>query len=202
MPSESTSPPTPTSTSLSPYFDRAVHLASKLAQGGGRSLPLTGRPGQGAEAEAYAGPLHSKIAGRTDRIKLDVKPGSYVVPADVVSILGEGNTLHGTTILKAMFDQKMLAGSVPPPRASGRRPRGRLAARPLPHGQHMRGMHSQGGRTNVPIIAAGGEHVIEPEAIEAKFGDLDHGHDILDEFVKAVRAEEIGRLKKAPPPKQ
>jgi hypothetical protein len=55
----------------------------------------------------------------------------------------------------------------------------------------------------VPIIAAGGEHVYSPEEV-ARFGngDVDLGHDVLDEFVKQYRAQHIKTLKKLPGPKR
>lgn len=102
-------------------INAALHVARKLAEGGGPGLSLTGAPGAGAADATYAGPLHTHGAGRTDRIKLDVKPGSYIVPADVVSILGQGNTLNGSAVLKAMFDPKMLTGGIQiPPGQAGK----------------------------------------------------------------------------------
>jgi len=81
----------------------------------GRSLPLQGSPGEGAQENVYAGPLHSHVPGRTDKINLNVKLGSYVFPADVVSILGEGNTLAGSVVLRSFFNQKGLTGKVKAP---------------------------------------------------------------------------------------
>ena len=73
-------------------------------------------------------------------------------------------------------------------------------------GQHQRGQAEggveDGGGEPVPIIAAGGEIVIPPEMIIHKFGSLDHGHKILDGWVKHVREQEIERLKNAPPPRK
>ncbi len=175
----------------------------------GRALPLQGAPGEGSQENVYAGPLHSHVPGRTDKINLNVKPGSYVVPADVVSILGEGNTLAGTVVLRAMFGQKGLTGKVKPPEG-----RPNLMERRLEHHQmipHMQGItsgYAEGGdadpRTQgaAPVVVAGGEHIIGPEEIKAKYGDLAHGHKSLDELVKAARTYEIKRLKNAPPPKK
>jgi hypothetical protein len=39
--------------------------------------------------------VHSTTPGRTDRIPIRARPGSFVLPADVVSGLGQGNTLAG-----------------------------------------------------------------------------------------------------------
>lgn len=160
--------------------------------GGQRALPLSGFPGEGAREHAFQGPLGSKGAGRDDKHKVDVASGSYVIPADVVSILGEGNTNAGQAVLHMVFPSVDIHGSAPTP----------------PHGVHV-GHHQEGGDVgeeggdvSVPIIAAGGEHVISPERIQAKFGDTDKGHDYLDDFVKEIRKREIARLKSAPPPKK
>jgi hypothetical protein len=49
------------------------------------------------------GMLNSTIPGRTDKIPLNLKAGSYVLPADIPSALGQGNTMAGGEILKKMF---------------------------------------------------------------------------------------------------
>lgn len=264
----------------------ALATARKHAQMG-RALPLQGAPGSGAEENVFAGPLHSHVPGRTDKINLNVKPGSYVIPADVVSILGEGNTLAGTVVLRAMFGSKALTGKVAEPKGRPtlmeRRlerhemmPQGQYARGgrddwepkpqpaegmmwdPMPYGRgrnrqvpitsvesNMRGdmadfekyKNVQGTAANeeywkndptynlarpgarkrrmarggdddprthgaAPVVVAGGEYVIEPDHIKAKYGDLAHGHKSLDELVHAAREHEIDRLKNAPPPKK
>jgi hypothetical protein len=249
----------------------------------GRALPLQGDPGIGAQENVFAGPLHSHVPGRTDKINLNVKPGSYVIPADVVSILGEGNTLAGTVVLRAMYGAKGLTGKVKAPAARPTIMERRLERHEmLPPHQYARGgrddweppMPSEGNmwspypnargkqvpisavesdmkqemrgydmlkddpksifykenwkndptynmarpgakkrrlaeggsdpRTQgaAPVVVAGGEFVIDPEQIKAKYGDLEHGHKSLDELVHAARDYEIKRLKNAPPPKK
>jgi hypothetical protein len=52
-------------------------------------------------------------------------------------------------------------------------------------------------------VAAGGEYVIHPEKVsELAKGDLDHGHRILDSFVKKMRAKTVATLKALPGPKR
>lgn len=51
----------------------------------------------------HSGPIHSSVAGRTDHLPITVKSGSYVLPADCVSHLGENNTLAGFKVLRRMF---------------------------------------------------------------------------------------------------
>ena len=134
--------------------DRAMKIAydlkrAKRAVGGG----------------VHTGPIHSAVGGRTDHLAMNVPSGAYVIPADVVSGLGEGNTLTGQKILQRMF-----------PEAAAR-----------------------GGKA-VPIMAAGGEHVISPQAIVAKYGNLDRGHKILDSWVVGQRKKLVKTLKKLPGP--
>lgn len=115
------------------------------------------------------GLLNSDIPGRTDRHDVDLKNGSYVVPADVVSGLGEGNTMAGSSVLDMMF--KSGPAGVPATRSK----------------------YADGG--TVPVTAAGGEYVITPEEIETQFGDLKTGHDLLDKFVLSIRDDTTKTLK-------
>ena len=57
------------------------------------------------------------------------------------------------------------------------------------------------GKPPVPIMAAGGEHVASPEAIERLgAGSLSRGHKICDRFSMWVRKQNIKDLQKLPPP--
>ena len=64
------------------------------------------------------GLIDSDIPGRTDKIPMKVKPGAYVLPADIPSALGEGNSKAGAEILKKMFTHS--AYGLPPPKIHGR----------------------------------------------------------------------------------
>lgn len=123
----------------------------------------------------HVGPIHSPVAGRTDHLPMTVPSGSYVIPADIVSALGEGNTMAGFKIIQQMF-------------------------KGMPGEQAF----ASGGAASAPveIIAAGGEYVIDPMTVNhLGGGDLEIGHSELDKFVKAMRAKTISTLKKLPPPK-
>ena len=63
---------------------------------------------------------------------------------------------------------------------------------------------ADGGATDgVPIVAAGGEYVIPPEdVVHIGGGDLDHGHKVLDAFVKKMRQKTIKTLQGLPGPKK
>lgn len=51
----------------------------------------------------HVGPIHSKVAGRTDHLPMTVPSGSYVIPADIVSGLAEGNSTGGFNVIERMF---------------------------------------------------------------------------------------------------
>lgn len=67
---------------------------------------------------AQGGLIDSDIPGRTDKIPMRVSPGSYVLPADIPSALGQGNTKAGHEILKKMFTHS--AYGLPPPNIKSR----------------------------------------------------------------------------------
>jgi uncharacterized protein (TIGR02594 family) len=71
----------------------------------------------------HAGPLHSTVPGRTDHLPITVAEGSFVLPADVVSGLGQGNTNAGMQVVEQMFPlpriRRMSGGRVPIAAAGG-----------------------------------------------------------------------------------
>jgi hypothetical protein len=202
---------------------------------GGDVIGMHKRPGQGAMESMFKGPIKSSIMGRTDKLRMDVKPGSYIMPADIVSGIGQGNTDAGHSMLKALFTPTGLSGtkmaghgkrspamgkmpgmSGPPqmPKHIGAmgtnmttgfgHPRGGMGMRSprIAQGGQAHGGTHQPEKPGVPIVAAGGEHVIEPDEIIWKFGDLKRGHDALDHFVRARRALHIKQQAALPPPKK
>lgn len=54
----------------------------------------------------HVGPIHSLVAGRTDHLPVNVPSGAYVIPADIVSSLGEGNTMAGFRVLNELFGRQ------------------------------------------------------------------------------------------------
>lgn len=63
---------------------------------GGRLTRATG--GQ-VSTKVHTGPIHSAVAGRTDHLPMNVPSGSYVIPADIISAMGEGNTMAGLSLI-------------------------------------------------------------------------------------------------------
>jgi hypothetical protein len=149
----------------------------------------------------HEGFLHSPVPGRTDKLPISVSGGAYVLPADHVAALGQGNSLAGANIVNKMFKMGPYGTSQMPMHAA--RPQiphlGNLT--PKPPKLSARGGAEHAGKPT-PIIAAGGEIVIPPEKIIQKFGDLKHGHKALDQWVLDTRDEHIKTLKKLKPPKK
>jgi hypothetical protein len=149
------------------------------------------RDAGGRVDEIYSGPIHSSVAGRTDHLPMRVNSGSYVLPADILSAGGEGNTIAGFKHAKRVFGGNPYGGAGKVPYGQGKTPYGMKKGG---------GAHGNG---SVPIVAAGGEFVIHPDHVkEIGGGDLDTGHKVLDEFVKRVRKELIKTLQKLPGPKR
>lgn len=120
----------------------------------------------------HEGAIVSHIPGRTDKIPMDVKSGSFVIPADIVSGLGQGNTLAGIKKVQDLFEH------------------------------HVSGFPAEADISEpVPIIAAGGEYVLSPATVK-KYGkgDINRGHNELDKWVIKTRKELINTLKNLPGP--
>jgi ADP-ribose pyrophosphatase YjhB (NUDIX family) len=304
----------------------ALNVARKHREGGGLNAlhvphlrPKKLRPPHAfrqALHRMHTGPIHSSVAGRTDHLPIHVPSGSYVIPADIISGMGEGNTIAGFKHARRMFggspygheggpygqgagpygmasggairhraagilfkapDDKILLmrragrdhrgewglpgggiekGETPEEAArrevkeeTGHEYEGPLAAatkraregvhfttfiahaepfQPKLNDEHDAhawvtpdqakdmnlhpGVRSTlarvakatgGSASGVPIVAAGGEYVVHPDDVEeVGAGDLDRGHEVLDKFVKRMRKELIGTLKKLPGPKR
>lgn len=149
-----------------------------------------------ATSNPPGGIISSTVPGRSDRIPMGVKGGAYVVPADVVSSLGQGNTMAGANGLSRML--KMTPGGAP------------MGPSPMPR---RPGKFADGGDVMMPppgdaappvdIMAAGGEFVVPPEKVaEIGGGDIKRGHDILDSMVKQTRKKAVKTLRKLPGPRK
>lgn len=169
----------------------------------------TARKTRATGGKVHTGPIHSAVAGRTDHLPMHVPSGAYVIPADIISAMGEGNTTAGFKVAKSIFSSTFYnapqAGAGAPYGQSGE-PYGVEGDQPYTEGELPYDMpppgKAAGGSATVPIVAAGGEYVIHPEdVVRLGKGSLDDGHRILDEFVKRFRAKTIKTLKNLPGPK-
>lgn len=177
---------------------KALRAAKKYARGGPGAAPWNVR--RSSHIPHGPGMIRSSIPGRTDKLPLSVKSGSFILPADIPSALGEGNTMAGDKILTKMMNSG--------PLGSGLKVSGRGAPIKYPSIKNIplkrKGVtFAEGGETDeVPIIAAGGEHIVGPEQVAALGGgDLNKGHKVLSKFVLDVRKKNIKTLRKLKPPK-
>lgn len=154
--------------------------------------------------------LNSPVGGRTDHLPLAVPAESHVIPADVVSGIGQGNSLNGAAQLDQMFHSGPWGVKAMASRAPSAMPRtSRLAAGGMPFAQ------ASGGKPErtTSILAAGGEYVVRPEAV-AEMGrrakrlhpalrrksDLAAGHDAVDQFILRARKKTVETTRKLPGP--
>lgn len=157
--------------------DAGPHLTGPGSRGG-RSFLTRPRP-RGPKAFTR-GLVKSPTPGRADHVRTTVRRGSYVVPADVVSGLGQGNTDAGSALL-----QRTTAG----------------------HGvddteEYADGGIADAGEVAMPVMLSGGEFVFTPKEVEAiGGGSHDHGAAALDNLVKQVRSTTHQTLAALPPPK-
>jgi len=141
------------------------------------------------------GMIKSAVPGRTDNLNLNVPSGSYIIPADIPSALGQGNSTAGGAILDKMFNKGPYGMNLP--RAKGG---SRVGSRRA----SLSTKFAEGGKIGqaTPIMAAGGEYTIHPDTVaNLGNGDIELGHSILDSFVKQVREKHINTLKNLKPPK-
>lgn len=155
----------------------AMSNARKYAAGGAARIPgpsFFQRDANRALAR-QSGLIKSVVPGRTDKHSMRVAVGSYILPADAVSHLGQNNTLSGAKFLKRKFG----GGGVI--------------------------QFADGGNVPIPvdILAAGGEYVLNPDQVAAVGGgDLKKGHAALDKMVLDIRRDHIKTLRKLAPPRK
>lgn len=142
--------------------------------------------GHSASKKMTVGSLVSTVPGRTDLHETHVPSGSYVIPADIVSGHGQGNTLAGMKFLHKKFGMEE-------PDATHKLARGGKAD------EHV-------GKP-VRVKLAGGEIVVPPDKVHAtmerlykKKMTLDEAHKCMDAWVKQSRKKLRRQLAKLPGP--
>ena len=122
------------------------------------------------------GALVGSTPGRADKVDANVASGSHVIPADVVSHLGEGNTLAGLAKLNQLLGPQTVKKTK---LAKGGQPESSKVACALSHG----------------------EWVCPPEVVrQIGGGNQEKGHKILDHMILHLRHQSIEELKRLPPP--
>ena len=195
------------------YGDRTPPLARKKefdlpnAPEERRGGPIHGPHMAAGGTPCHSGIINMAVGGRTDHIPMNVLEGSYVLPADIVSGLGEGNTMAGSKVLDAMMKTGPAGVKLPSFRASPRFPEPTYTA-PRQNPYEPPKVAARGGKMEsnlrpVPIVAAGGEYVVSPDVVTALGnGDMNKGHEYLDNFVKYVRSHLVKTLSKLPGPRR
>jgi Family of unknown function (DUF6496) len=170
-----------------------------------KSANLAPGPMQKAgDRQMMKGPILSAVSGRTDAHQGAVPSGSYVVPADIVSGRGQGNTIAGSNIMSRMFKMGPYgtgAGTIKGSHTTA--PKGMAAPKP------QLSMASRGGAKSkhahigkpVPVNLAGGEFIIPPENLMATVHpNLDIAHKVMDKWVINERKKLRKTLGKLPGP--
>lgn len=165
---------------------------SKRADGGATALNLAYALKRAEGGEVFEGPIVSAVPGRTDKHEMDVGSGSYVIPSESISHLGENNTLAGLAKIREL---------------------GPHGLRKLVHKAHgasaiIRKHRAKGGTANspdvgrpVPVVTAGGEHVLSPQEVSIiGDGDLTLGHRLLDNWILQNRKDHLNTIRKLRPP--
>ena len=139
--------------------------------------------------------LGGSTLGRGDHVMSTAPAGSYVLPADVVAGLGEGNSLAGARVWDQILHS--LPYGIEGSGMSGRLPRASARSRE----GFARGGHSKGIGAPIPVALSHGEILVSPDDVK-RLGRGDHksGWKVLDHFVKTARARHINELKKLAPP--
>jgi hypothetical protein len=166
------------------------------------------------------GMLGGSGLGRDDQLPISVPSGSYIVPSDVVSGIGQGNSAAGAAILNRAFHSGPLGMPAMHMHGGFGGPHNvRMGMAKLPRGAGVgsvltqtkspgfqRGGYAHGGMHasppgHTPIVAASGEFIVHPSAVlRIGRGDLKKGHDVLDELIKQLRAKHIKQQRQLPPP--
>ena len=161
------------------------------------------------ESVLSGGLLSGVTPGRADNVPLSVASGSYIIPADVVSGLGEGNTLSGASLLDKMMNTGPHGMTLRGRRASVQsapynNQMGNYLMRRQAYGDlRNEGQYAAGGtpKETTPVSLSHGEYCIPPEQVAALGGgDLERGFKILDAFVVKSRKKNVDKLKNMKPP--
>jgi len=155
----------------------------------------TKRRGRADGGGVFEGPIISDVPGRTDRHEMDVAAGSYVLPSSHVASMGEDNTIAGMKHLRQIGPHgiRKLVMSAKGAHDIVRKHRMKRA---------LGGAAGEDGTGHpVPVVTAGGEHVLSPDEVKIiGSGDINLGHRLLDNWVVKNRADHIKTLAALDPP--
>lgn len=169
-----------------------------------------------ARQDMSTGYLHGSTFGRADHLTTQAPGGAYVVPADVVSGLGEGNSMAGANVIQRMLETGPYG--TPLPRAVHGRGPPQGVRPPAPYQERGYGYATRGGHVGhdgvgkpVPVKFSHGEFVLTPQQVmriaRAHYGwrlprdeAMKAAHELLDKWVVAKRKETAQKMLKLPGP--
>lgn len=180
-------------------------------QFGGIAKPILGIPGMTSAARQahFSGPnalhaakipgvhlINSSVPGRVDRIPMRARSGSYVLPSDVVSGMGQGNTNAG-----AKMWGNLIAHSIGPMGIQNAIKQRSMPSARLRMTGTTKTFAGGGSSEYTPIITAGGECLVDPEIVcELGDGDPEKGKKILAASAMMVRDHYLKHGKALPRP--
>lgn len=163
---------------------------------GGAPVPNPGGSPEGVVFHDH-GLIHGPGTGRSDSIHMSVPKGGYMIPADVVSGIGHGNSISGANALDHSFphDTKVPIGRA---HVRGFAP---MMKRPFEGAFQTKKYADGGGTDRTEILGSAGEFFLSPRSIVKKYGTLKNGHRVLDHWVQKRRKTNIKEQQKLKGPK-
>ena len=149
-----------------------------------------------------SGYLHGATAGRADALKGTAASDSYILPAEEIAGLGEGNSLMGARVIQSMLNSG--PHGIPQER--------QRAGRGLPHppsAQEPREFQAKGGgvqhhegQPTTKVALSHGEYSMSPEEVMRFTGQKDRASAmrVMDLFTMELRKRHIKDLKGLKPP--
>lgn len=174
----------------------------RLAAGGAPSFPMsmatpwwTRR--DASEMEQHpAGLISGPTGGRADRVPMSLAPNSHVMPADVTSGWGQGNTLSGAANLEHALSSGPFGAALPKPPLHSGSPRGAMPRMPR---MARGGVPEQHG--GIKTLVSDGEYIVSPkDVLRIGNGDYKRGHDWLDRLIVDSRKHIVKHMSKLPGP--
>jgi hypothetical protein len=161
-----------------PMPTRPLPTAPRPMPGAARPMPLYPDGGMrpGFADGGIVGAVRSSSPGRADKVEANAEEGSYIIPADVVSALGEGNTAAGVKWLDGAVE-RLMAGDTS---AFG---------------------FKRGGR--VPVRLSGGEYAVPPTAVAALGkGSYEAGARKVEALIAQIRKGSAQQMAQLPGPRR
>lgn len=141
-----------------------------------------------------AGLIHGPSGGRADAVPMMLAPHSHVIPADVVSGWGQGNTSAGAGNLQHALSTGPFGTSLPKVPVRGPK----MTAPRLPHLASGGVPKEQGG---IHTLVSDGELIVPPHDVHRiGHGDFKAGHDWLDRMIVDSRRQITRHQRSLPPP--